>query len=197
MTVLVLGGAASGKSAFAERLACARAERTGAPLVYVATLDPGSGGDTRARIRRHRAARAGKGFATLEWLDARTIPAVPENAVVLVEDGGNLTANFLYPPGQPPAPCDPPAAAATLAASLHALAARCADCIVVSNEITLGGDIPAASRPYAATLAALNRRQAAASDAVYAVVAGIPLALKGAAGGAPSVPCLDIPPPLH
>ena len=178
MNVLVLGGAASGKSAFAERLACARAERTGAPLVYVATLDPASGGDTRARIAKHRAARAGKGFATIEWHDTDDIPAVPENAVVLVEDGGNLTANFLYPPGKPPVPCAEQAAADAVVAKLCALAARCADCIVVSNEISLGGDIPAPSRRYASVLAAVNRQWAAACDAVYAVVAGIPLPLK-------------------
>lgn len=178
MNVLILGGAASGKSAFAERLACARAKRTGAPLVYVATLDPDSGGDTRARIERHRAARAGKGFATVEWQDTEFMPAVPENAVALVEDGGNLTANFLYPPRRPPAVCTEQAAAAVVVAKLRALAARCADCIVVSNEISLGGDIPAPSRRYASVLAAVNRQWAAACDAVYAVVAGIALPLK-------------------
>ena len=178
MNVLVLGGAASGKSAFAEQLACARAERSGAPLVYVATLDPHSGGDTGARIAKHRAARAGKGFATVEWQDTDDIPAVPENAVVLVEDGGNLTSNVLYPPGKLHAPCAEQAAAETVVAKLYALAARCADCIVVSNEISLGGDLPAPSRRYASVLAAVNRHWAASCDAVYAVVAGIPLPLK-------------------
>ena len=178
MNVLVLGGAASGKSAFAERLACARAEQSGAPLVYVATLDPASGGDTRARIAKHRAARAGKGFATIEWHDTDSVPAVPDNAVVLVEDGGNLTANVLYPPGKFPAPCAEQAAVETVVANLRALSARCTDCIVVSNEISLGGDLPAPSRRYASALAAVNRHWAAACDAVYAVVAGIPLPLK-------------------
>lgn len=178
MNILVFGGAASGKSAFAERLACARAKRTGAPLVYVATLDPDSGGDTCARIERHRAARAGKGFATVEWQDTDRMPAVPENAVALVEDGGNLTANFLYPPRRPPIPCTEQAAADAVVAKLRALAARCADCIVVSNEISLGGDMPAPSRRYASVLAAVNRQWAAACDAVYAVVAGIALPLK-------------------
>ncbi len=178
MNVLVLGGAASGKSAFAERLACARAERSGAPLVYVATLDPDSGGDTRARIERHRATRAGKGFVTVEWQDTDSLPAVPENAVVLVEDGGNLTANFLYPPGKPPVPCAEQAAADAIVARLRSLSARCADCIVVSNEISLGGDPPAQSRRYASVLASVNCQWAAACDAVYAVVAGIALPLK-------------------
>ena len=178
MNVLVLGGAASGKSAFAERLACARAEQSGAPLVYVATLDPASGGDTRTRIATHRAARAGKGFATVEWQGTDSVPIVPDNAVALVEDGGNLTANFLYPPGKPPVPCAEQAAADAVTEKLRVLAARCADCIVVSNEISLGGDMPAASRRYASVLAAVNRQWAAACDAVYAVVAGIALPLK-------------------
>lgn len=178
MNVLILGGAASGKSAFAERLACARAERSGAPLVYVATLDPDSGGDTRARIERHRAARAGKGFATVEWRETDCIPAVPDNAVVLLEDGGNLTANVLYPPRLPPVLCAEGVAADAVVAKLRALSERCADCIVVSNEISLGGDLPAPSRRYASVLAAVNRQWAAACDTVYAVIAGIALPLK-------------------
>lgn len=54
MTALVFGGAASGKSGWAEDLICTL-PRTG-PLIYLATMEPG-GGEAAERIRRHRALR--------------------------------------------------------------------------------------------------------------------------------------------
>ena len=61
MIALVTGGASSGKSAFAERLALALP----APRAYVATMRHGDA-ETEARIARHRRMRADKGFATVE-----------------------------------------------------------------------------------------------------------------------------------
>ena len=61
MMVLVTGGAASGKSAFAERVALSLP----APHAYVATMRHGDA-ETEARIDRHRQMRAGKGFETVE-----------------------------------------------------------------------------------------------------------------------------------
>lgn len=204
MKVLILGGAASGKSAFAEAFASDCARERGASLVYVATLDAGAGGDTAERIRRHRAARAGKGFVTLEWTDVRTVPDVcgavaatadaahgvpslPRRAwkkpVVLIEDFGNLVANYLYPPragweDDVPNSSDAIATAAALVRLLHGLSAQTSDCIAVTNEVTLGGAIPDSVRLYAESLATLNVRWAAECERVYAVVAGIPLTLK-------------------
>ena len=61
MFMLVIGGAASGKSAFAEACSAAR----GAPALYVATMEP-FGEEAAARIERHRAQRRGAGFVTFE-----------------------------------------------------------------------------------------------------------------------------------
>ena len=63
MTALIFGGAACGKSAYGERLACALPRQ--GKLVYLATMEP-VGEEAQARIRRHREQRAGKGFVTLE-----------------------------------------------------------------------------------------------------------------------------------
>ena len=62
MLILVTGGAASGKSAHAERLLCASA--AGARL-YLATMQP-FGAAAETRIARHRALRRDKGFETVE-----------------------------------------------------------------------------------------------------------------------------------
>ena len=61
MFMLVIGGAASGRGAFAE--ACSAA--CGAPALYVATMEP-FGEEAAARIERHRSQREGAGFVTLE-----------------------------------------------------------------------------------------------------------------------------------
>ena len=65
MVALVIGGSGSGKSAWAEELACSLRAREGGPLLYLAAMDP-AGEEGRRRVERHRALRAGKGFLTLE-----------------------------------------------------------------------------------------------------------------------------------
>lgn len=96
MLVLVVGGAASGKSAWAEARACSFPGRR----VYVATMlarDP----ESRARAERHKARRAGLGFLTIEAPVglAGAAGRVPEGASVLVDCVGNLVANEMFEPG--------------------------------------------------------------------------------------------------
>ena len=61
MLQLVIGGAGSGKSTFAEDLA---SHAPGAKI-YIATMRP-SDEECRRRIARHQRMRSGKGFDTLE-----------------------------------------------------------------------------------------------------------------------------------
>ncbi len=187
MNVLVLGGAASGKSAFAEKTACARAKTCGSPLVYLATLNPASGGDTAERIARHRKMRAEKGFATVEWWNCEDVATCGKRKpVVLLEDMGNLVANFLYPLGKPPRQTGAwtgsrdvvDAAVDELIGMMQKIASQCTDFVCVSNEIMLGGELPEGVRLYGEVLAALNARWAAICGEVHAVVAGIPQQIK-------------------
>ena len=97
MNFLITGGEASGKSAYAEKIALELAQTEQLPLFYVATLDKESGGDTAERIEKHKNMRAGKGFETIEQtknLKKLTLPQ--KNGVVLLEDLGNLCANELF-----------------------------------------------------------------------------------------------------
>ena len=61
MLRLIIGGSASGKSEYAERLVCSLPGKR----IYVATMEP-FGEEGRERIARHRKLREGKGFVTAE-----------------------------------------------------------------------------------------------------------------------------------
>ena len=61
MLRLIIGGSASGKSEYAERLVCPLPGKR----IYVATMEP-FGEEGRERIARHRKLREGKGFVTAE-----------------------------------------------------------------------------------------------------------------------------------
>ena len=61
MLRLIIGGSASGKSEYAERLVCSLPGKR----IYAATMEP-FGEEGRERIARHRKLREGKGFVTVE-----------------------------------------------------------------------------------------------------------------------------------
>lgn len=89
---LILGPNNSGKSLYAEELAVSYA---GHPLFYLATMVPQTD-DNYERIEKHRKQRQGKGFTTIEepWdIDQINLPS---DAVVLLEDASNLTANGVF-----------------------------------------------------------------------------------------------------
>ena len=104
MTVtLVIGAAASGKSAYAESLCLGH----DGPRVYLATMEP-FGEEGARRIARHRALREGKGFSTLERTRdvGAAVPGLPRGCTLLLEDVGNLVANELFAEGgSAPARC--------------------------------------------------------------------------------------------
>ena len=98
MFTLLIGGSASGKSDLAEGMVC----RLPGPRLYIATMQAFDD-ECRARIARHRARRAGKGFSTVESPLAAQLAGVPAGANALLECLSNLVANEMYDPaGQGP-----------------------------------------------------------------------------------------------
>ena len=97
MTVFITGGCKNGKSTFALQCALSLSERR--PRYYVATMEPPCDADELERIRIHRAARAGKGFVTLE--QGRNLPVCLEQAdhsgVFLLDSVTALLANEMFP----------------------------------------------------------------------------------------------------
>ncbi len=164
--VLVLGGARSGKSAVAERLA----GRCPPPVSYVATLAVADDEDLAARVAAHRSRRPD------EW---RTVEAGPDDdlpATVAKVEGTCLVDSL------GPWVAGGPRRSADHDALVAALAHRRGDTIVVSEEVGLGVH-PAteAGRRFRDELGTLNQALAAVADEVVLVVAGRALAL-GAGG---------------
>ena len=181
MLTFILGGARSGKSSYAERLATEH----GGPVLYVATARAWDD-DMAARIRRHQADRPAHwqtlevpldvGAAVTDWL-----AAAPERPAVVLLDCITLLANNVVAPL--PEDLRPEVAEAALAPEIAALieAVRTSglDWIIVSNEVGLGIVPPyALGRAYRDALGRANQRLAAVADRALFMVAGLPLALK-------------------
>lgn len=164
---LVLGGAASGKSAYAERLVA----RSGRTPVYVATAQAFDD-EMRAKIAAHRA-RRGTGWQDVEAPHAlpEAVAALPAGAATLIDCATMWLSNLML------AEADLPAAGAALDAALRAAAGPI---VIVSNEVGQGvvPDTPLGRR-FRDAQGALNQSLAARADLVVAVMAGLPLALKG------------------
>ena len=97
MLSLVVGASASGKSEAAEALTLALSPAC--PRVYLATMEPYDA-ESRARVARHRALRAGKGFVTVErardLAELDTSPLL--GGLVLLDSLRTLAASQLHRP---------------------------------------------------------------------------------------------------
>ena len=167
-SVLVLGGARSGKSRYALELA----ERTARSRLFIATAEAHDE-EMAARIARHRAER-GDGWATLET--TRDLNGALKNAragsVALVDCLTLWLANLLF------AGDDIGAEIERLCDSVRALSGPV---VLVSNEVGLGiVPVTPLGRDFRDWQGRLNQRMAEACDAVVFIAAGLPIVLKPA-----------------
>lgn len=183
--ILILGGARSGKSTFAERLA-ASGKR---PVAFIATATANDD-EMRKRIAQHRASRP-QGWHTIEEpLDlAGAVRTASHLADVLLldcmtlwlanwlsqqhgtNDGEEFAARALFDEG----------ALKEVDGLLDVLSTLAPNktLIVVSNEVGLG-IVPGypLGRVYRDTLGYVNQRLAGAADRVYLIVAGVAVDIK-------------------
>ncbi|MCG6117379.1 MAG: bifunctional adenosylcobinamide kinase/adenosylcobinamide-phosphate guanylyltransferase [Aquimonas sp.] len=170
MRSLILGGARSGKSALAERLAT----QSGLEVIYIATAEAGDA-EMQARIEQHRMRRPAH-WRTVECrreLAATLLHEAAPTRCLLVDCLTLWLSNLL---------CD--ADAAALDTEQHALLQALPDLrgrlILVSNEVGQGvvpmGEL---SRRFVDTAGRLHQALAAQCEQVLWVAAGLPLALKG------------------
>lgn len=167
MLVLLLGGARSGKSQLAVRLASARP----GDVVFLATGEA-SDDEMAARIERHRAERPAGWSTVEESLDLeRALAAVPPEAALIVDCLSLWVSNLLET-----TPEDELVARAQ--AAVRVAAARPGLTVVVSNEVGLGlVPMHPVGRAYRDALGRVNAVWSAAADEAYLVVAGRALPL--------------------
>jgi adenosylcobinamide kinase/adenosylcobinamide-phosphate guanylyltransferase len=178
---LVLGGARSGKSAYAEQLAIA----SGTEVVYIATASAGDS-EMATRIALHRRRRPATWLAVEEPLalaDALRRWS-GSGKLVLVDCLTLWLSNLMFSvPGDYPEVGDielPEQFHVQRAHMLQALAQFAGDVVLVSNEVGMG-IVPngAVSRCFTDEAGRLNQAVAAVCDRVVFVAAGLPLILKG------------------
>jgi adenosylcobinamide kinase/adenosylcobinamide-phosphate guanylyltransferase len=180
---LVLGGARSGKSAYAESLAAA----AGKEMIYIATAQAGDA-EMQARIAHHRQQRSAMwvlveeplalGDALLSWCAPHRVVLVDCLTLWLSNLLFSETANF--PDIGVIAP--PKVFHEQRARFLRALELVGGELVLVSNEVGMGV-VPygAVSRCFADEAGRLNQEVASRCERAVLVAAGLPLALKGGA----------------
>ncbi len=165
MITLVLGGARSGKSVVAERLAGELAP----PITYVATLKVFDDAELAERVERHRRRRP------QSW---RTVQSGAELPEVLRTMVGSVLVDSLGPwvSAVPGMKVD----GTTLCS---ALTERDGDTVVVSEEVGLSvHPSTEPGRRFRDVLGTLNQAVAAHADEIILVVAGCTLRLDGPRG---------------
>lgn len=163
-SLLVIGGARSGKSRHAQ----AQAEALPGELVYIATAQAFDD-EMRAKIARHRADR-GPRWRTVEAPIALADAIAAQRGPILVDCLTLWASNLLLSDAD---------AEPHITALLGAIAAARAPIVLVSNEVGLG-IVPdnALSRRFRELAGEINQRVAAAVDSVDLTVAGLTLPLK-------------------
>ncbi len=170
MLTLVLGGAASGKSEYAEQVAV----EAGGQKIYLATMQPFDA-ECEARIQKHRIARREKGFETVEQYTGIARLRLPKGCTILLECLSNLAANELFSPsgaGQD--------AGGEILRGIDLLCAQAREVVIVSNEIFSDGiSYDPDTERYLSLLSGLNQAVACRAGRVIEVVCGIPIVCKG------------------
>ena len=162
---LVLGGARSGKSEYAESL------MRGAPLLYIATGQAGDG-EMATRIERHRLRRGAAWITVEEPLDVADAlrRTQPECAGVLVDCVTLWISNLMHGGRDVGQACD---------ALCDALTGVQVPVVLVSSEVGLGL-VPetALGREFRDHQGIVNQRLAQVCGRVVFVAAGLPMILK-------------------
>ncbi len=202
-TILILGGARSGKSRFAQQLA---RQIGGDEVLFVATAEAKDAEMSR-RIERHRGDRP-HCWQTLEQtadVGAAIAEAPVRHSVVIVDCLTLLVSNVLL---ACPDPLEADAAEERIRAEVTSLLTACrtrpGTVIIVSGEVGQGlvPDNPL-GRMFRDLAGMANQAVAAAADATYLMVAGLPIEINalaatvGMAAAAGLPPAEDHESPIH
>ena len=181
---LILGGARSGKSAYAEKLAT----ESGLPVTYIATAQVYDD-EFRARVQHHKDRRPSDWKIIEEphflsdalqgsiHASSRASKNVRDSKCVIIDCLTLWLAQCICPDCAPPNGVDWAKQRANFLAVLPTLDAKI---IIVSNEVGMGivplGEI---NRQFQDEQGRLNQAVAAIADKVSFIAAGLPIQLKG------------------
>jgi len=172
--ILILGGARSGKSTFAQSLAKGLGER----VLYVATGEP-LDEEMRSRIEAHKRGRPSS-WTTLEIPTevGRRIAGQMGDAEVVIIDCLTLLISNLLPEGED-YNLQEQRVTAEINELIDCIKSSPASFVIVSNEVGMGL-VPAnpLGRRYRDLLGLSNQRLAQHADEVYIMLAGIPVEIK-------------------
>lgn len=190
MMILITGGSASGKSAFAEDKLLSFGDKKRYYLATMAVWDE----ECRERIRRHRIKRSGKGFSTIEKpVDLKDV-SLPGGSAALLECVSNLTANELFREelGENGQESEETRGAGReqkawerITGGIFNLKEQAEDLVVVTNEVFSDGiSYDPGTEQYLRLLGKINCWLANMADEVYEVSCGLPICVKCAENGA-------------
>ncbi len=180
-TILITGGARSGKSHFAQELAL----KLGEPVLFVATAEAGDE-EMRQRIEEHRKARPAT-WSTLEvttHVGSQIRQQIGEAQTVIIDCITLLVNNVLLEYGNQP---DEQIDAHLIEQEVIAEIGELVDCIdrvnanfiIVTNEVGLGlVPVNRIGRLYRDLLGRANQMLAQRANKVYLMMAGVPLLIK-------------------
>ena len=178
-SILITGGARSGKSRRAQELA----KKAGGEVLFVATAEAGDD-EMKRRIKAHRKVRP-KDWKTIEvktHIGSQITKNIGQAKTVVIDCVTLLTSNVLLQYDEKTdAAIVEKAITAEIKELLDCIKHTKADFIIVTNEVGLGiipGD--RVSRLYRDLLGKANRMLAEKVDEVYLMVAGIPITVKKA-----------------
>lgn len=172
--VLVLGGARSGKSTYAELLARRLSDHDGLSVSYLATAEA-SDEEMATRIRRHQSNRPTDWQTIEESLEVATwIESQTERQVILIDCLSLLLNNWMFLEH-----CTEDGFFRRMKELVTTIQRSPSTIIVVSNEVGQGiVPVNPLSRQYRDWLGLLNQAVARIASSAILVIAGIPVDLK-------------------
>ncbi|MFV0528830.1 MAG: bifunctional adenosylcobinamide kinase/adenosylcobinamide-phosphate guanylyltransferase [Lachnospiraceae bacterium] len=171
MMTVITGGSGSGKSAYAEAQAVRMPQNN---RYYIATMQV-MDAESVYRIERHKAMRAGKGFATIECPQALEELVLPQHqGTALLECMSNLVANEMFMPN-----AEPQGTVERVLRGVKRLREQTQELLIVTNEVFSSGEYYEGDmKDYLTNLGLINQKIAQMADRVVEVVYGIPVILK-------------------
>lgn len=171
--ILIIGGSSSGKSEYAEQIAC---KLQPGEKLFVATLYPYDAA-SQEHVEQHQRRRSNQGFQTIEcFTGLQSLPPC-DGKTILLESITNLVSNEMYMEGGANVQ-----AVTRILADVEKLKNECENLIVVTDDVFNDGvEYDYEIERFVHYLGEINLGLAQMADTVIEVIYGYPVVHKGRA----------------